>query len=113
MGCCFLTHKTGLYDRVKILDLSNFHHVNTSIKNASQVTVLVSPSSACFCLEVLCQPQKNCILNDFLLLKNESLKFPLEQKQFSSLKHSAFTHLFAQSYGEQVGKNVSTILPHC
>lgn len=49
---CFHTHETGLCNRVKILDFSNFCHVNTSIKNVSQVTVLVSPSSACFSLEV-------------------------------------------------------------
>lgn len=48
----FYMHKTGLYNKVKILHPSNFHRVNTSIKNVSEVTVLISPSGACLCLEV-------------------------------------------------------------
>lgn len=76
----FYTHKTGLYNRVKILHLSSFHHVTTSIKNISEVIALISPSSACLCLEVDYESPKNCIWGDFLLFKNESLKLQLGQK---------------------------------
>lgn len=48
----FYTHRMGLCNRVEILGLSNFHCTNTTIKNVSQITGLVSPSGTCLCPQV-------------------------------------------------------------